>query len=409
MSMDNEKATDQFVRDLLRDIKMVKPWEQDGGPKWKRAALAGGSKSKTGKAEGKPEFVFVVNEFIVIVEDKKEARFTRLLQGDEVITEFPYRQDYALNGAVHYARAMIRNGVPHDKGIFAVGIGGDEQHHEISVAYMALGRIKLLDDLDNLDVFGAEAIDEYYSVAVLGNKPRAEIQLDSVKVAASRLHEGMRNYGSVKNDRKAPLVSAILLALEKPGFEIDDLKGSYDQNLPDDWDGAKIYKAAHAYMLSKGFGPQQKIGTLLDQFAFIEKSPPLNRVHKELGTTPLKWFAKILKSDVQKVVTDASMSSFDVLGNFYHEFISYGGGDGNTLGVVLTPDHVTILMADLIDVGAGDWVIDPTAGTASFLIAAMHRMFEDAGNNEAVRMISVKIGFTVSNSRISCSPSAPQT
>jgi type I restriction enzyme M protein len=159
----------------------------------------------------------------------------------------------------------------------------------------------------------------------------------------------MRNYGSVKNDRKAPLVSAILLALEKPGFEIDDLKGSYDQNLPDDWDGAKIYKAAHAYMLSKGFGPQQKIGTLLDQFAFIEKSPPLNRVHKELGTTPLKWFAKILKSDVQKVVTDASMSSFDVLGNFYHEFISYGGGDGNTLGVVLTPDHVTILMADLIE------------------------------------------------------------
>lgn len=383
--MGNEKATDQFVRDLLRDIGVTKPWEQDGGPKWKRDALAGGSKSKTAKGEGKPEFVFVVDDFIVIVEDKKEARFTRFLEDGEVTTEFPYRQDYALNGAVHYANAMLRNGVPYNKGIFAVGIGGEEHHHEIAVAYVGPGQIKLLDDLDNLDVFGAEATGEYHSVAVLGNKPQAEVRLDTVKVAASRLHEGMRNYGSVENDRKAPLVSAILLALEKPGFEIDDLKGAYDQNLPDDWDGAKIYKAAYDYMVAKGFGPLQKIGTLLDQFAFIEKSPALNRVHKELGMTPLKWFAQILKSDVQKVVTDPSMSSFDVLGNFYHEFISYGGGDGNTLGIVLTPEHVTALMSELIDVGAGDWVLDPTAGTASFLIAAMHRMFKDAGDDETVK------------------------
>lgn len=299
--MGNEKGTDQFVRDLLRDIGVTRPWEQDGGPKWKRTALAGGSKSKTGKGEGKPEFVFVVDDFVVIIEDKKETRFTRFLEDGQATTTFPYRQDYALNGAVHYATTMMRNGVPHEKGIFAVGIGGDEHHHEIAVVYLGPGMIKPLDDLDNLDVFAEDAIGEYHSVAVLGNKPLAEVRLDTVKVAASKLHEGMRNYGSVENDRKAPLVSAILLALEKPGFEIDDLKGSYDETLPDDWDGARIYKAAHDYMVSKGFGPQQKVGTLLDQFAFIEKSPALNRVHSELGMTPLKWFAQILKSDVQRV------------------------------------------------------------------------------------------------------------
>ncbi len=383
--MTNEKGTDQFVRDLLRDIGVIKPWEQDGGPKWKRDALAGGSKSKAGKGEGKPEFVFVSDEFIVVIEDKKETRFTRHLDDGRLTTDFPYRQDYALNGAVHYASVMLHSGkVPH-KAIFAVGIGGDEHHHEIAVAYVSPGQIKLLDDLDNLDVLAAGEIREFHSVAVLGNKPQAEVRLDAVKAAASRLHEGMRNYGSVENDRKAPLVSAILLALEKPGFDIDDLKGAYDQNLPGDWDGAKIYKAAHDYMLSKGFGPQQKIGTLLDQFVFIEKSPALNRVHKELGVSPLKWFAQILKSDVQAVVTDPSMSSFDVLGNFYHEFISYGGGDGNTLGIVLTPEHVTTLMSELIDVGASDWVLDPAAGTAAFLIAAMNRMFRDAADDEAVK------------------------
>lgn len=382
---ENEKGTDQFVRDLLRDIRQRKPWEQDGGPKWKREALAGGSKAKESKGEGKPEFVFVVDDFIVIVEDKKEARFTRVIKDGQVPIDHPVRETHAINGAVHYACAMLAKGVPYNKGIFAVGIGGNERHNEIAVAYVAPGQIKLLDDLDNLDVFAAEAISEYHSVAVLGNKPQAEVQLDMVKAAASRLHEGMRNYGSVENDRKAPLVSAILLALEKPGFATEDLKGSFDEKLPDDWDGAKIYKAAQDYMVSTGFGPQQKIGTLLDQFSFIRQSPVLNRIHRDLGMTPLKWFSQILKSDVQKVVTDPSMSSFDVLGNFYHEFISYGGGDGNTLGIVLTPEHVTSLMAELIDVGAGDWVLDPAAGTASFLIAAMHRMFKDAGGDEAVK------------------------
>ncbi len=87
--MGNEKSTDQFVRDLLRSIDVKKPWEQDGGPKWKREALAGGSKSKNGKGEGKPEFVFVVGNFIVIIEDKKEVRFTRFLEDGQVTTEFP--------------------------------------------------------------------------------------------------------------------------------------------------------------------------------------------------------------------------------------------------------------------------------------------------------------------------------
>lgn len=381
----NEKGTDQFVRDLLRDIGETRPWEQEGGPDWKRKALAGGSKTKAGTGEGKPEFVFVVDGFIVIVEDKKETRFARYVCDGQVVTDFPHRESYALNGAVHYAQVMLCNGVPHKKGIFAVGIGGDEGHHEIAVAYVAPGQIKLLDDLDNLDVFGADAVSEYHSVAVLGNKPKAEVRLDTVKMAASKLHEGMRNYGSVENHRKAPLVSAILLALEKPGFDVDDLKGSYNEKLPDDWDGAKIYKAAHDYMISKGFGPQQKIGTLLDQFSFIKQSVPLNRTRDDLGMTPLKWFAHILKADVQKVVVDPSMVSFDVLGNFYHEFISYGGGDGNTLGIVLTPEHVTSLMTDLIDVRSSDWVLDPAAGTASFLIAAMHRMFKDAGDNETTK------------------------
>lgn len=381
--MDNERATDQFVRDLLREIGVTRPWEQDGGPQWKREALKGGSKSLSGVAEGKPEFVFMSGGFLIVIEDKKDVQRTRLIVEGSVATQYPHRADYALNGAVHYAQAMLRNGLPQNKGIFAVGIGGADVHHEIAVAYLAPGFTKILDDLDNLDVFAADQVGEYYAVQVLGQRPRAEVQLDDVRAAAERLHEGMRNYGSVENDRKAPLVSAILLALQNPYFNLDRLRSLTPGNNYQVWDGRIIYEAAEQYM--DNLMPRAKIGTLLDQFSFIRNAPQLNRSHRELGESPLKWMTRILENDVLDIVTDPSMSAFDVLGNFYHEFISYGGGDGSGLGIVLTPEHVTTLMAELIDVNATDYVLDPTAGTASFLIAAMQRMFADAGDNATMR------------------------
>ncbi len=383
--MANEKATDQIVRDMLREIGFERPWEQDGGPQWKRDALKGGSKSASANAEGKPEFVFVSGGFVVVVEDKKDVQRTRYLVDGDPITEYPYRADYALNGAIHYVKTMLANGIPFDKGVFAVGVGGGEVHHEIAVSYLAPGFVKHLDDLDNLDVFSEKEIGEYYAVQVLGQRPRAEVQLDDVRAAAERLHEGMRNYGSVENDRKAPLVSAILLALQNPYFNIDRLTSVSPGNNYQVWDGRIIYDAAEQYMKSEALMPQAKIGTLLDQFSFIKQAPQLNRSHRDLGESPLKWMTRILENDVYHAVTDPSMTAFDVLGNFYHEFISYGGGDGSGLGIVLTPEHVTTLMAELIDVNATDYVLDPTAGTASFLIAAMQRMFDDAGDNAAMR------------------------
>ena len=343
-----------------------------------------GGKSKTGSGAGKPEFVFVVGDFVIVVEDKKDVQRTSYFVDNEATTEYPYRADYALNGAIHYAETMLRNGIPY-KGIFAVGVGGAEVHHKIEVCYLDVDIVKHLDSLDNFAVFSADEIDEYYSVQVLGQRPRAEVQLDEVRAAAEKLHEGMRNYGSVENDRKAPLVSAILLALKNPYFDINQLNSITPGNNYQVWDGRIIYNSAEQYMRSEMLTPQAKIGTLLDQFSFIQNSPQLNRSHRELGESPLKWMTKILKEQVYPVITDPAMTAFDVLGNFYHEFISYGGGDGSGLGIVLTPEHVTTLMADLIDVNASDYVLDPAAGTASFLIAAMQRMFKDAGDNEALR------------------------
>src|SRR5690625_6273341 len=117
---------------------------------------------------------------------------------------------------------------------------------------------------------------------------------------------------------------------------------------------------------------------MLDRFKFLQRHVLLNQRNKDLGKTPLRHFAEILDRDVFKVVSDPTYSAFDVLGNFYGEFVKYGGSDGNSLGIVLTPHHITDLMATLIDVNSDAVVLDPTAGSASFLIAAMRVMFADA-------------------------------
>lgn len=79
--------------------------------------------------------------------------------------------------------------------------------------------------------------------------------------------------------------------------------------------------------------------------------------------------------------------SEDILGRFYSEFMSYSGGDAQSLGVVLTPHHITELFCDLLDVKAGETVFDPCAGTAGFLISAMCRMLQQAESSSDIEHI----------------------
>jgi len=69
--MGNETATDQYVRHLIEAIVPSSPiWEQGDGSAELVKALKGGTKQQ-GNGDGKPEFAFLSNGFLVVVEDKK--------------------------------------------------------------------------------------------------------------------------------------------------------------------------------------------------------------------------------------------------------------------------------------------------------------------------------------------------
>ena len=68
---------------------------------------------------------------------------------------------------------------------------------------------------------------------------------------------------------------------------------------------------------------------------------------------------------------------YDVLGQFYIEFLRYANNDKG-LGIVLTPPHITELFSEIANVNKDSIVLDNCAGTGGFLISAMRKMIKDA-------------------------------
>lgn len=364
--MANEKITDFFIGDLLKASKIDKT-PNGSNIKEIQKALKTASKKGTGKA-GFPEFVCKSKDFILVIEDKPDTDSqANYLNDDKTILAEDAKSiaEYAENGALHYAKHIITN--TEYKRIFAFGCSGDEKHHKITPIFVDEKGYKVLHEVENFENFSEENIDRYYREQVLGETPIETLELEDILKKSAELHEDLRNYGQLGDNEKPLVVSAILLALSDKDFNIDNLTGD-DLNT----DGKKIYSALSNYMDRVEVTLTTKKEKVLGQFNLIKDRTILNTVNDNLKETPLKYFAKYLKKNVLASVK--TNHTEDVLGRFYGEFIRFSGGDGQTLGVVLTPSHITELFCDLVEVKPTDRVFDPCCGTGGFLIAAMHKM-----------------------------------
>ena len=68
-------------------------------------------------------------------------------------------------------------------------------------------------------------------------------------------------------------------------------------------------------------------------------------------------------------IKNAMASGKDVLGEFYEKFLKYGNG-AKEIGIVLTPRHITEFAVEVLGVTHKDYILDPTCGTAGFLVSA---------------------------------------
>ncbi len=340
--------------------------------------LKSASKRGTGKA-GYPEYVFVIQDFVVVIEDKPSlSKHEKLTEAGVISLEQKDIIDYAVNGAYFYAKHIAQNSS--FQKVFAVGVSGDEKHHKITPLYVDdRDGYKKLPDVESFTSFTVENIYEYYTRYVLNEKTDIEKTTEEILKDAADLHEYLRTYGSLKDQDKPLVVSGILLALDDRFFKVDDLLGDESTT-----DGQLIYEAIKRRLKASNVGPDAKRDKLMSEFAIIRTSARLNEIDSRLGKTPLKFYTEFLKKNVFDNIKYHSTSE-DFIGRFYGEFMSYSGGDGQSLGIILTPRHICDLFCELLNVSANDVVLDPCCGTAGFLVAAMHHMLEKAGDSPSKR------------------------
>ena len=331
------------------------------------------SKNFTGGA-GYPDIIALVKDFVLIMENKSDYLKLERKDGTNFSDDGDAVKNYAVNGAIFYARKILAG--THYTKIFAFGNAGDEKKHNFKPVFIIDDKkVKELAPVETFVDFTAENIENYYKQAVLGEELPETKELKKVIKYAGTLHEYLRNYGQLGETEKPLVVSAIILAMDD-GLTLDELRGNTDETFSD---GAIIFNHIVNRLNTAQIKPEIKKERVLAQFQLIKNRPLLNSVNDKLNKTPLKFFAQYIQDNVYEKVKSAGK---DYLGIFYREFVSYSGGDGQTLGVVLTPPHITDLFCDLVNLNVNDVVLDPCCGTGGFLLAAMNRMlsFTDKEN-----------------------------
>ena len=371
-----EKNTDIWVYELLKEAGL-KLDPQGSTIKEINRALKSASKHGTGKP-GFPEYTGVVKDFLIVIENKASvSNHVKRTSDDLICQETDSIVNYAVNGALFYGKHLAKN--TSYKKIIAIGVSGNEKKHRINPVFVNEREDYYeLPKLETFIYFNEQNIDEYYVKEILKENTDFEKETQEILADAKVLHEDLRNYGAIQDKDKPLIVSGILLALreiEHGNFSIESLTG--DTRVTD---GQKIYNAIQANLSRANVSPEVKKDKLLNQFSVIKDTTKINLIEPNLGKTLNRHFTEFLYNSIYKSIR-FHQNGEDYLGRFYGEFMSYSGGDGQTLGIILTPRHITELFAELLDLKPEDKVLDPCCGTGGFLIAAMHNMMQKTNDH----------------------------
>lgn len=105
-----EAMTDLWVYDMLKEIGVQNNFSAQGSNiKEINEALATASKKGTGNV-GFPEYVGVINDFLVVIEDKASLNKHINRNENELVSEdVKSITDYAVNGALFYGKHLAKN------------------------------------------------------------------------------------------------------------------------------------------------------------------------------------------------------------------------------------------------------------------------------------------------------------
>lgn len=299
---------------------------------------------------------------------------------------------FAVNGAVHYANALLHHTNFTD--IIAIGMTGhkDEEgkiQHEIGVYYVSkknLGAGQKVGEFSDLSFLKKEHFDAF--IERVNNLSLNQEEMNKLKEQREReidaslvkLNNDIYNNekGLGENDRVYLVAASIIATLGIPGkvspLEKSELKSSTEKG---NTDGEIIVRKIEAFLDEKNL-PKEKKKLVIRTLENTLTAENLNKV--ENGESQLKRvFTKIV--DDLGIYYKIGLTT-DFTGKLFNEMYGWLGFTQDKLNdVVLTPSYVATLLVKLARVNKDSYVWDFATGSAGLLVAAMNEMLIDAKEN----------------------------
>jgi len=298
---------------------------------------------------------------------------------------------YAVNGAVHYANALLHYTSYTD--IIAIGMTGykDERgklQHSIGVYYVSKSNFGIgqkVDEYTDLSFLKKENFDEFIEkvkrlqlsqeeIDKLKEQREREIDASLVKLN-NDIYQNEKGLG--ENDRVYLVAASIIATLGIPNkvaaLEKSELKSSTEEG---NRDGDIILRKIKAFLNEKKL-PQEKKDLIVRTLANTLTTDNINKV--ENGESQLKRvFTKIV--DDLGIYYKIGLTT-DFTGKLFNEMYNWLGFSQDKLNdVVLTPFYISTLLAKLARVDKDSYVWDFATGSAGLLVASMNEMLIDAKN-----------------------------
>lgn len=298
-----EAQTDLFVYKLLEEAKINLTY-QGSDIKELNEALKNASKKGTNK-QGYPEYCGVVKDFVIVIENKADlSKHIKRNENNLISQEQKDIENYALNGALWYAKQIINNQNTYKK-VFAIAVSGDSKKHKITPIFIDNGAFirEPLEDIETFMLLNEKKIEDYYKREVLKEESSKQKTKEEIEKIASILHEDLRNYGALDDRNKPLVVAGILLALDE--MKVKNLDLDYLNNDTIDTDGFKIYELIKSNLKRSDLAPQVKFDKVLTQFSVIKDTKKINEICEivdkkglRINSTPLKHYTKFIKENI---------------------------------------------------------------------------------------------------------------
>lgn len=299
---------------------------------------------------------------------------------------------YAVNGAVHYANAVLHYTGYTD--VISIGVTGykddnDSIKYSIGVYYVSksnFGIGQTIGEYTDLSFLKEENFEAFISKIESLNlsteeldklKEQREREIDSSLVKLNNdIYQ--REKGLGEDDRVYLVAASIIATIGIPGevapLEKSELKSSTEEG---NRDGDILLRKIKAFLNKKNL-PEAKKELIIRTLQNTVGTDNINKV--ENGETQLKRvFTKIV--DDLGIYYKIGLTT-DFTGKLFNEMYRWLGFSQDKLNdVVLTPSYVATLLVRLARVNKDSYVWDFATGSAGLLVAAMNEMIDDAKRN----------------------------